>query len=55
MVNKWAYADVAFFYTTLVIKSQSLAHLVQNTLNVCVEVQYFSVETSKDLNKQIWP
>jgi len=55
MVNKWAYVDVAFFYLTLVIKSQSFAHLVQNTLNICGEVQYFSVETSKYLNTQIWP
>ena len=45
MVNKWAYADVTFFYLTLVIKSQSVAHLMQNTLNMCGEAQYFSVET----------
>ena len=50
MANKWAYVDVAFFYSALVIKSQSLAHFVQNTLNMCGEVQHFSVETSKDLN-----
>jgi hypothetical protein len=55
MVNKWAYVEVAFFLLNSYNKIPKFGTPVQNTLNMYGEVQYFSVETSKDLNTQIWP